>query len=110
MWHALQNTFATLRSAEWIYHRACPNWYFLLHFRRDQAPSQFSMMQRTLAESHIPFPHASAFFVSLVEFVAGAGLVVGLLTPLCALVLLIDMIIALATNRVHSIQASTPLS
>jgi len=67
-------------------------------------------MEHTLAESHIPFPHASAFFVSLVEFACGAGMVVGLLTPLCALVLVIDMITAIATNRVHSIQASTPLS
>jgi putative oxidoreductase len=37
-------------------------------------------------------------------------LVVGLLTPLCALVLVLDMIVAVATNRVHSIQASTPLA
>lgn len=29
---------------------------------------------RTLEESHIPFPHVSATFVSLVEFSCGAGL------------------------------------
>jgi putative oxidoreductase len=73
-------------------------------------PSQFSMMEHTLAESHVPFPHASAFFVSLVEFASGAGVFVGLLAPLCALVLVIDMIVAVVTNRVQSIQASTLLA
>ena len=114
MWNVLQNTFATLRTAEWMpitAVRVLIGIFFCISGGTKLfVPSQFSVMERTLAESHIPFPHASAFFVSLVEFVAGAGLVVGLLTPLCALVLLIDMIIAVATNRVHSIQASTPLS
>ena len=45
-------------------------------------PAKFSAMEQTLAQSHIPFPHANAIFVSLVEFAFGAGLVVGLLTPL----------------------------
>jgi putative oxidoreductase len=30
----------------------------------------------------------------------------GLLTPLCAAMLAVDMIVAIATNRIHSIQAS----
>ena len=38
------------------------------------------------------------------------GLVVGLFTPLCALVLVVDMIVAVATNRIHSIQASGVLA
>ena len=114
MWHVIQNTLATLRAAEWMpitAVRVLIGIFFCISGGTKLfVPSQFSMMERTLAESHIPFPHASAFFVSLVEFAAGAGLVVGLLTRLCALVLVIDMIIAVATNRVHSIQASTPLS
>lgn len=73
-------------------------------------PSQFHTMERTLAESHIPFPHANALFVSLVEFACGAGLALGLLTPLCALVLAVDMLVAIATNRIHSIQASGVLA
>jgi putative oxidoreductase len=73
-------------------------------------PAQFSMMEHTLAESHIPFPHANALFVSLVELACGAGLAVGLLTPLCALVLTVDMIVAVATNRIHSIPASGVLA
>ena len=63
-------------------------------------------MERTLVQSRIPFPHGSALLVSLVEFASGAGLALGLLTPLCALVLATDMIVAIATNRIQSIQAN----
>ncbi len=71
---------------------------------------QFSEMQQTMIQSHIPFPHASALFVSLVEFACGAGLALGLLTPVCAAMLVGDMIVAIATNRIHSIQASGVLA
>jgi putative oxidoreductase len=57
-------------------------------------------------QSHIPFPHASAIFVSLVEFACGAGLIIGLLTQLCAVLLMGDMIVAILTNRIGSIHAS----
>jgi len=69
-------------------------------------PAKFTSMEHTLAQSHIPFPHANALFVSLVEFVCGGGLALGLLTPLCALMLVGAMIVAIAANRIHSIQAS----
>jgi putative oxidoreductase len=67
---------------------------------------QFSEMQQTMIQSHIPFPHTSALFVSLIEFGCGGGLVLGLLTPLCAMMLMGDMIIAILTNRIGSIHAS----
>jgi putative oxidoreductase len=73
-------------------------------------PAQFSVMEQTMVQSHIPFPHANAVFVSLVEFACGAGLVVGLLTPLCALALVVVMIVATATNRIQSIHASGALA
>ena len=114
MWHVLQKALATLRAAEWMpitAVRVLTGIFFCISGGTKLfVTSQFSMMEHTLAESHIPFPHASAFLVSLVELASGAGLVVGLLTPLCALVLVIDMIVAVATNRVHSVQASTPLA
>ena len=114
MWHVLQNALATLRAAEWMpitAVRVLIGVFFCISGGTKLfVPSQFSTMEHTLAESHIPFPHASAFFVSVVEFASGAGLVIGLLTPLCALVLVIDMIVAVSTNRVHSIQASTSLA
>jgi putative oxidoreductase len=72
--------------------------------------SKFSETQQTMIQSHIPFPHASALFVSLVEFACGAGLAIGLLTQVCAAVLVGDMVVAIATNRIHSIQASGVLA
>jgi uncharacterized membrane protein YphA (DoxX/SURF4 family) len=85
---------------------------FLLHLWWHQAvvPAQFKIMEQTMVQSHIPFPHASALFVSLVEFACGSGLALGLLTPVCALVLVVVMIVAVTTNRIHSIQASGVLA
>jgi putative oxidoreductase len=110
MWHAIENSLATLRAAEWMpitAVRALIGVFFCVSGgTKLLVPAKFSTMERTLVESHIPFPHANAIFVSLVEFASGAGLVVGLFTPLCALVLVVDMIVAVASNRIHSIQAT----
>jgi len=110
MWHAIQSGMATLRAAEWMPITAVRMligiFFCISGATKLLVPAHLTLMERTLAQSHIPFPHASALFVSLVEFTSGAGLVVGLLTPLCAVVLAIDMIVAIATNRIHSIQAS----
>ena len=58
-----------------------------------------------MVQIHVPFPHATALFVATVEFACGAGLALGLLTPLCAAMLMADMIVAIATTSIHSIQA-----
>ncbi len=68
--------------------------------------AQFGVVEQAMVQSHMPFPHASALFVSMVEFACGAGLALGLLTPLCAAMLMGEMIVAIATNRIHSIRAS----
>jgi putative oxidoreductase len=113
MWQAIENSLATLRAAEWIpitAVRVLIGVFFCVSGGTKLfVPAKFNAMEQTLAQSHIPFPHANAIFVSLVEFVSGAGLVVGLLTPLCAVVLVVDMIVAIATNRIHSIQATALL-
>ena len=110
MWHAIENLLSTLRAAEWMpitAVRVLIGIFFCVSGATKLfVPAKFSAMEHTLAQSHIPFPHANATFVSLVEFVSGAGLVVGLLTPLCAVGLVLDMIVAIATNRIHSIQAT----
>jgi putative oxidoreductase len=110
MWHAIESFFSTLRAAEWLpitSVRALVGFFFSVSgMTKLFVPANFSRMEQTLAQSHIPFPHANAIFVSIVEFACGAGLVVGLLTPLCAVILVIDMIVAIATNRIHSIQAA----
>jgi len=73
-------------------------------------PAQFKVMEQTLAQSHIPFPHANALFVSLVEFLCGGGLALGFLTPLCALALVGDMVVAIATNRIATIHAGNAVT
>jgi putative oxidoreductase len=114
MWNAIESALATLRAAEWMPITAVRLligiFFCISGGTKLLVPAQFSMMEQTLAQSHIPFPHANALFVSLAELVSGAGLVVGLLTPLCALVLVGDMIVAVATNRIHSIQATGVLA
>ena len=72
--------------------------------------AHFGVLEQTMVQSHIPFPHASALFVSMVEFACGARLALGLLTPLCAAMLAGDMIVAIASNRIHSIQAGGVLA
>jgi putative oxidoreductase len=110
MRHVIQSTLAKLRAAEWVpvtAARVLTGLFFCISGGTKLfVSSQFNAMQETMIQSHIPFPHASALFVSLVEFVCGGGLVLGLLTPLCALMLLGDMIVAIFTNRIGSIHAS----
>ena len=114
MWHAIENFLPTLRAAEWMPMTAVRVligiFFCVSGGTKLFVPARFNVMEQTLTQSHIPFPHANAIFVSLVEFACGAGLVVGLLTPLCAAVLVVDMMVAIATNRIHSIQASGVLA
>jgi len=53
----------------------------------------------------IPMPAMSAPFVGIVEIVAGALLIVGLLTRLASLLLLIDISVAIATTKVPMLVA-----
>ena len=106
----IQAVMDTLRGAEWMpitAVRVLIGVFFCISGGTKLfVPARFCTMEQTLAESHIPFPHMNAIFVSFVEFSCGAGLAFGLLTPLCALVLAVNMIVAVAANRVHSIQST----
>jgi putative oxidoreductase len=108
--HTIQSALTMLRAAEWMpitATRILIGIFFCISGGTKLfAPTQFVVLQQTMLQSHIPFPHASALFVATVEFACGAGLALGLLTPLCAAMLAADMIVAIATNRIHSIQAS----
>src|SRR5580658_835553 len=114
MMHMIQSALTMLHAGEWMpvtAARVLIGIFFCISggtklFVR----GQFSMVEQTTVESHIPFPRASALFVSMVEFACGAGLALGLLTPLCAAMLMGDMIVAIATNRIHSIQANRVLA
>ena len=114
MKHAIQSAISTLRQAEWIPMTAARVligiFFSISGATKLLVPAQFALMEQTLAQSNIPFPHANAILVSLVEFSWGAGLALGLLTPLCALGLAVVMIVAIATNRIQSIQASGALA
>ena len=114
MMAAIQSARVTLRAAEWIpitAARVLIGIFFCISGGTKLfVPAQFSILEQTMVQSHIPFPHVSALFASLVEFACGAGLVLGLLTPLCALLLAVEMIVAVATNRIHSIQATGVLA
>jgi putative oxidoreductase len=107
--NAIQSAKAALRAAEWMPMTAARVligiFFCISGGTKLLVPAQFTLMEQTLAQSHIPFPHANALFVSLVEFACGGGLALGLLTPVCALMLVVDMIVAIMTNRIQSIQA-----
>jgi putative oxidoreductase len=62
-----------------------------------------------MVQIRVPFPHATALFVATVEFACGAGLALGLVTPVCAVMLTGDMIVAIATTSVRTIHASDAL-
>ena len=114
MTHMIQSVLTMLRAGEWVpvtAARVLIGIFFCISGGTKLfVPAQFRVLEQTLVQSHIPFPHANAIFVFVVEFACGAGLALGLLTPLCAAVLTGDMIVAIATNRIHSIQATGVLA
>jgi putative oxidoreductase len=114
MKRAIQSTLTMLRAGEWIpvtAARVLIGIFFCISGGTKLfVQAQFGVVEQTMVQSHIPFPHASALFVSMVEFACGASLALGFLTPLCAAILMGDMIVAIATNRIHSMQASGVLA
>ena len=66
-------------------------------------------MRETLLAARVPFPEFNAVFVSIVEFVFGALLVLGAVTPLACAMLGVLMIVAIATTAIRNIKASSPL-
>jgi putative oxidoreductase len=60
-------------------------------------------MYRTLAGAGIPFPHFMTYFVSSVEFIGGCLLAVGLLSSLCCVALIIQMIVASVTVQLATV-------
>ena len=109
MTHLIQNTLEWLHATEWVpltAARALIGIFFCISGGNKLfVKAQFRLLEQTLVESHIPLPRANAIFVATVEFTCGAALALGLLTPLCAAMLTGDMIVAIATNRIHSIKA-----
>jgi putative oxidoreductase len=65
--------------------------------------SQYKIMYETIAGAGIPFPQFMTYFVSSVEFVCGCLLIIGLLSSLCCLAFIIDMIVAITTVQLATI-------
>jgi uncharacterized membrane protein YphA (DoxX/SURF4 family) len=72
-------------------------------------PERREQMRQTLIEAHVPFPEINAVFVSTVEFVCGAILTLGALTPIACVMLGGVMIVAIATTAVRNIKATSLL-
>ena len=72
-------------------------------------PERREQMRQTLIEAHVPFPEFNAVFVSSVEFVSGALLVLGAMTPIACVMLGGVMIVAIATTALRNIKAASPL-
>ena len=60
-------------------------------------------MYETIAGAGIPIPRVMAYFVSSVEFICGSLLIIGLLSSLCCIALIFDMIVAIATVQLATI-------
>jgi putative oxidoreductase len=66
-------------------------------------PSQHKIMYETIVGAGIPFPQFMTYFVSSLEFVCGCLLIIGLLSTLCCIALIIDMIIAITTVQLATL-------
>jgi putative oxidoreductase len=65
--------------------------------------SQYKVMYETIVGAGIPFPHVMAYFVSSVEFVCGCLLIIGLLSTLCCVAFIVDMMVAIATVQLATL-------
>jgi putative oxidoreductase len=65
--------------------------------------SRYRLMYETMVSAGIPFPHLITYFVSSVEFVCGFLLIIGLLSTLCCIAFIIDMIVAITTVQLATI-------
>jgi putative oxidoreductase len=109
MIHVIQNAMTMLRAGEWMpitAARVLIGIFFCISGGTKLfVPAQFSVLEQTMVQIRVPFPHATALFVAMVEFGCGACLALGFLTQLSAAMLTGDMIVAIATTSIHTIQA-----
>jgi putative oxidoreductase len=114
MTQMIQNALTMLRASEWMPVNAARIligiFFCISGGTKLFVQAQFRVLEQTMVQIHTPFPHVTALFVATVEFACGAGLALGLLTPLCSAMLMADMIVAIVTTSIHSIKASTSLA
>ncbi len=109
MIHVIQNGLTMLRAGEWMPMTAARVligiFFCISGGTKLFVQAQFSVLEQTMVQIRVPFPHATALFVAMVEFGCGACLALGFLTPLSAAMLTGDMIVAIATTSIHTIHA-----
>jgi putative oxidoreductase len=114
MIHLIQNALTMLRAGEWMpitAARVLIGIFFCISGGTKLfVAAQFNVLEQTMVQIRVPFPHATALFVATVEFGCGACLALGFLTPLSAAMLTGDMIVAVATTSIHTIQAKSFLA
>jgi putative oxidoreductase len=107
-WQLLTNT---LRQWEWagmlLARVSVGLLFFLSGSGKLFVPGKRQEMQDTLRRAGAPAPEVTAVFVSSVECVFGALLVLGFLTPLCCVMLSGVMMVALATTIIPRIKADS---
>ena len=110
MTHEIQSALTMLRAGEWLPMTAARVligiFFCISGGTKLLVPAQFRPFEQTMVQIRVPFPHATALFVATVEFGCGACLALGFLTAFSAAMLTADMIVAIATTSVHTIQAS----
>jgi putative oxidoreductase len=65
--------------------------------------SEYKLMYETISSAGIPYPHLMTYFVSSVEFVCGCLLTIGLLSTVCCMAFIIDMVVAITTVQLATI-------
>jgi DoxX len=73
--HVIQNALTMLHAGEWApvtAARVLIGIFFCISGGTKLfVPAQFRVLEQTMVQSHIPFPHANALFVATVEFACG---------------------------------------
>lgn len=66
-------------------------------------PDQHQALVTLLTAASVPMPAVMSYLLALIEFVLGAMLVVGFLTPVAAAVLAALMVVSIVNDRIHDV-------
>ena len=66
-------------------------------------PNQHQALVALLTAASVPMPTVMSYLLALIEFVLGAMLIVGFLTPVAAAVLAALMVVSIVNDRIHDV-------
>ena len=81
--------------------------FFLSGHGKLFVPARREWMREAMRHAGLPSPELSATVTSLVEFVGGAMLCLGLMTPVACVMLMIVMVGALVTTQLPGVKAAS---